>query len=493
MGKYVDHVFVLMLENRSFDHFFGLSGRSGIPRPTPASPIFGPGAPDQLSADPPHEFVDVQAQIHGGAMDGFDPGTGRAFEPAQIPILSQLAQEFVLFDNWFSSVPGPTWPNRFFVHAASSGGLATSPTNLQSGGSVVGLAHPWKFKNGSIYDRLDQAKLKWRIYHGDPVPQVLALPGAIDRYIGGGENFCQTYGVDPTASNFANDVSKADYEPAYTFIEPNYAVQAISRFSFTYGDSQHATGKVSAGEALIKYVYESLRKSPLWERSALLITWDEHGGFYDHVKPPQAVPPGDSPFNRPTDGSDPGFAFDRLGVRVPAVLISPLVPSGQLGSQLFPGQSFDHTSVIKSVFENFGISPALTQRDYAAPSWNGCVVTAPTGAGSTLATLNAPAQVAATPAPPILAGLAPAHIDGFLTGTMLNALSVDRALAAHTGKPSIASTTPQTARQYALAQKASLSDPHFKLDVAQYINEVSGRVRVQREKARLNAAVVAKT
>src|SRR5215831_16578142 len=95
----VDHVFVLMLENRSFDHFFGLSGRPFVPRP--ADPDFMPGAMDR-SDDPLHEFENVQTQIAGGTMSGFDKAAKLAYTPAQIPIVTQLADEFVLFDNWFS-------------------------------------------------------------------------------------------------------------------------------------------------------------------------------------------------------------------------------------------------------------------------------------------------------------------------------------------------------------------------------------------------------
>jgi phospholipase C len=473
----IDHVFVLMLENRSFDHFFGLSGLPGVPRPGDAR--FGPGATDRCSVDPPHEFPDVQTQIAGGAMTGFDGAAWQGFTPDQVPVIAQLAREFVLFDNWFSSVPGPTWPNRFFVHAASSGGLSTSPSQFQSSGAVIGPSSPFRFKNGSIFDRLDQHGLKWRVYHGDVHPQMLALPGMVKRYLSGTDNFCPTMGGDPHFSDFATDVADANYAPAYTFIEPDYAIQVGSQFRF--GDSQHPKGLVSAGEALIKVVYEALRAAPLWQSSLLLVTWDEHGGFHDHVPPGPATPPGDVEYNRPTDGSDSGFRFDRLGVRVPALLVSPWVPRGVLGSQLFPGAVFDHSSVVKSVIERFALGAPLTARDGAAPGWNSGLLTQPRAdAASGPQTLPAPVAGDAAVAPPP----APAVLDGTVAGTALNALAIDRALSASTGRPTIARSGSQAPADYQRDRKRSLKSPQFPLQMTEYINAVGVRAQAHRLRVR---------
>jgi len=475
----IDHVFVLMLENRSFDHFFGLSGLPGVPRPPDAR--FTPGAADRCPIDPPHEFADVQAQIAGGAMTGFQGAQWLGFQPGQVPVVSELAQEFVLFDNWFASVPGPTWPNRFFVHAASSGGLATSPTQFQASGATIGTHSPFQFEHGSIFDRLDARGLKWRVYHGDVHPQVLALPGMVRRYLGGGDEFCPSLPGDPHFSDFATDVADPHYAPAYTFIEPNYAIQLGSQFRF--GDSQHPKGLVSAGEDLIRHVYENLRASPLWASSALLVLWDEHGGFHDHVAPGAAVPPGDVEHNRPTDGSDPGFRFDRLGLRVPALLVSPWAPRGALGSRLFPGAVFDHSAVPKSVFECFGLGAPLTARDAAAPSWNAGLLAQPrTGAADgplTLAAPPAPALARVTHAP-----ATPTTLDGTLAGTALNALAVDRALAASTGRPTISRSGSQSAADYRRDRRRALASPQFPLEMAEYINAVGVRAHAHRLRAR---------
>ncbi len=483
----IDHVFVLMLENRSFDHFFGLSGRASIPRPS--DPAFRPGALDRTAHDPPHEFKDVNTQLADGAMTGFGPEAKLSFVPAQIPVITQLASEFVLFDNWYSSVPGPTWPNRFFIHCGSSGGLATSPTQFRSGGSVISPVSQFKFQNGSIYDRLNSRQEKWRVYHGDVHPQVLAVPGMSKAYLTSSDKFRPLYRVDPLLSDFATDVNAPVYEPVYTFIEPNYALQIFSQFR--YGDSQHPVGLVSAGEKLIQYVYETLRNSPLWAKSALLITWDEHGGFYDHVKPPQAVPPGDTTYNRPTDGSDPGFAFNRLGVRVPTILVSPLAPKGRLGSDLFPDQAFDHTSVIKSVFENFGLGGQLTARDGAAPSWNSCLAANARPAGDTGPTKFSVPTAMPAAATEVLAA-APADlvakkpVDGFLAGMSLIALDLDREIAKQSRKAPIANTKPQSISLYRKARTASLRDPHFRVSLVQYINEVGVRVQAHKLRKKLS-------
>jgi phospholipase C len=277
-------------------------------------------------------------------------------------------------------------------------------------------------------------------------------------------------------------VADASYSPAFTFIEPDYALQVFSQFR--NGDSQHPLGLVSAGEKLIKYVYQSLRNSPVWAKSVLLITWDEHGGFFDHVKPEKATPPGDKPYNRPTDGSDPGFAFDRLGVRVPALLVSPLAPKGKLGSELFPGKAFDHSSVIKSVFETFGLGAPLTKRDGAAPSWGACLsagARAGVGDGPVSSVKPVSRDV------PAAADKAPSQdVDGFLAGMSLIALELDRELSRRTRAAPVANTKPQTLMKYQAARRASLRDPLFRVQLVQYINEVSVRVQAHRLRMKLS-------
>ncbi|HEV2386043.1 MAG TPA: alkaline phosphatase family protein [Candidatus Acidoferrales bacterium] len=281
--------------------------------------------------------------------------------PTQLPVLNKLAQEFVVCDNWHASMPGPTWPNRFFAHAASSGGLDHSPSakEILQWNAVSGF----EFKNGTIFDRLDSNNTKWRIYAGDDFPVVGALEGI---------DLTDIHDYD----EFAQDVAQPDYSFSYTFIEPNYG-HFLS--DFKCGTSEHPKDDITRGEALIKATYDALRNSPLWSNSLLIITWDEHGGFYDHLPPPAAVAPGDT---APGDTYNQyGFTFEQLGPRVPAVVISPLIPRNLIDHRLY-----DHASIPATVQACFGLR-SLTQRDANANNL------------MSLVSLASPRGDAVTPAP----------------------------------------------------------------------------------------------
>ncbi len=381
----IKHVFVLMLENRSFDHLLGFSNIQGIDAVTGlATTIEGLNPTDDwnldpngkkifvsspadwaMPHDPGHEFSDVKMQLCGVKGNyphidnsGFaanyahiDPANAgeimKCYAPDQVPVITTLAREFAVCDHWFSSMPGPTWPNRFFIHAASSGGLDHSPTTVNVASSL--LFNGYKFDNGTIYDQLDDEGVSWTVYKGDPFPQTLAISGM----------------TAPTAiahfrdfDDFSDHVNDPGYSTSYTFIEPDYHIQA----DFVCGNSQHPKDDVTRGEALIKNVYETIRNSPHWENSLLIITYDEHGGFYDHVAPPQTVAPGD----KPTDPENNLFSFDftQLGVRVPAIVISPLIPRGIIDHTVY-----DHTSVLATVETIFGVPP-LSARDKHAHTLN---------------------------------------------------------------------------------------------------------------------------
>ncbi|MEX8493461.1 alkaline phosphatase family protein [Sphaerotilus sp.] len=482
--RQIDHVFVLMLENRSFDHFFGLSGRPGIPRP--ADPDFRPGATDRSVVDPPHEFEDVRAQVHGGAMSGFSQTAKQAFSPHDIPVITQLAQEFLLFDNWYSSLPGPTWPNRFFVHAASSGGLAASPSALDDLTAVTLPSAAFKFQHGTIFDRLSSAGKKWRIYHGDVHPQVLSVEGMVAKSFN--PEFFRPLYPEGNASGFAADLQGDGYDVAYTFIEPNYAIQLFSQF--VQGDSQHPRGLVSAGEGLVKFVYETIRNSSVWQNSLLLITWDEHGGFFDHVPPPPAIPPGDTATNRARAGpNSPEFGFDVLGVRVPAILVSPWVSRGVLGSKVFPGSTFDHTSVISSLRANFGLGEPITHRDAAAPNWWSALNAQPrTGLDAGPHALAA-VQSVTTPAPAAL-GMVREPVahggqqkpDPFIEGVALIALDLDRFVSQQKATPTLATQVfqkPPLANSVPPTAQVAGADLNLKL--LSYIQQVDAKVLTHKE------------
>jgi phospholipase C len=390
----ITNVFVLMLENRSFDNVFGQSGIPGLTHATPADGnayqgvtyAVGRPAPKAMPTDPGHEFQDVLEQLcgehvnypHGGpypainvsgfaanyatsTTEGSPPSSADIGQimlgfdtSAQLPVIYQLATEFAVCDAWFSSLPGPTWPNRFFVHGASSAGLDHSPTPEEIGRwEIPGLG--FTYPHGSIFEALSGARLAWRIYGDDTdaysddprdgsvfgaIPQVSALKGV-------------TLLDVRSLTRFAADL-QSPYPYQYTFIEPNYG-----DITGTYqgGSSQHPMDDVYGGESLTKAVYEAIRNSPVWDTSLLIVTYDEHGGFYDSVAPPPTTPPGDG---SPGTLSKFGFTFNQLGVRVPAVVVSPWINAGTVDHAVH-----DHASVPATIERLFGLA-ALTARDAGA-------------------------------------------------------------------------------------------------------------------------------
>jgi phospholipase C len=396
----IKHVFVLMLENRSFDHMLGFARLSGIDATTaaptdaddlragtysnvdPADPtksIFA-STPAEFAIstadkDPPHEFLNALEQLAGAGAQfpdavthsypaainnsGFISAYRRAGSPnpqkimncfttQQVPVLTALARQFAVCDRWFSSLPGPTWPNRFFAHAASSGGLDDSPSGFEVATST--LVDGYRFWNGTIFDRLEAACIGWEIFEGDEFPVTFALSGM---------NLYALEGRFTDFEEFRTRIADPGYAPGYVFIEPNYGnVLPTTKEDFTCGNSQHPLDDVTRGERLIKYVYEALRSSPHWRSSLLIVTYDEHGGFYDHVRPPTAVAPGD-PISDP-DNDHHHFDFRQLGVRVPAVVISPYIKRGTIDHT-----TYDHSTIPATVERLFGLA-SLTARDAAA-------------------------------------------------------------------------------------------------------------------------------
>jgi phospholipase C len=441
----IKHIFVLMMENRSFDHLLGYSGIAGV---TPPDPMWGTlaGADDPAACDPSHEYEDVRAQIAGTPpMSGFKTlpywDTSRqGFRDSQLTVLGTLAARYFLFDNWFSSMPGPTWPNRFFVHAASSGGLDNSPSSIGSLGAATDDSLSFSFQNGTIFDRLTAKGKKWRVYHDDLFPQVLAIKGMIDPFRLNTEQFSwlRLGGAD----FFARDLC-GGYDVDYTFIEPNHAVATGG----VGGNSEHPKGAVADGEAFIQYVYESIRNSPVWPDSLLVITFDEHGGFFDHVAPLATVPPGDDDRNHDKAQNPQDCAFNTLGVRVPTVVISPWLAAGGLGSRAFPGKCFDHSAIIRTIWDVFSLGGApgsLTNRDAAMVSFAGlCSLTSlRTDPNDVPTSLNVAASPAPRPATTLVATPVDAPPDGTTRGFQRIAANLDRAMAAEDSSQPVATSHP---------------------------------------------------
>jgi phospholipase C len=376
----IEHVFVLMLENRSFDHMLGFSQIEGTDATTgrrttieglkgTESNTFGGnpvtadgGARDVMGEGPGHEFMDVLEQLCGpdaakayqfgdpyppinnsGFMSNYaknavsHPASDvmKCFRPDQLPVLNALAREFLVCDHWFSSMPGPTEPNRYFMHAATSGDFDESPTPGELAEAVGRPGSGFEFAHGTVFNHLERAGVKYRIYADDRTPVAAELDGiSVVRDI---DEF----------EDFAEDLRDPSFDANYVHIEPNY--DAVFGH-FAGGNSQHPRGSVAAGERFIKATYEAIRNSPLWAKSLLIITWDEHGGFYDHVPPGRAAPTGER-------GSKHGFMFDHLGPRVPALVVSPLIPKNLIAKEIF-----DHTTIYATLRRVFNL-PKLGERD----------------------------------------------------------------------------------------------------------------------------------
>lgn len=370
-----DHYVVLMLENRSFDHLFGYLGvGDGLP-PGGATQYLVPGNSksaaykSQKGGDytavgqgPSHSLKQTNQQLFGvtkpaaSAAAGKPPMNGfvasfdvslqydlkraptpnelqqvmNAFDPVQLPVLSTLAKNFVLCDRWFSDVPGPTMPNRAFVHAATSQGYTDN--------------EDWKpkFTCKTLYDRINaMPSLSWCNYHFDHT-DVLAMYPNLQ---GGTSNFRDF-------SEYAGDVA-GDRLPTYSFITPAFMGspgQAVN--------SMHAPADIRPGEKLVADVYSALQQHPdVWKKTLLIVLFDECGGYYDHVPPPATVSPDGIPGRLDQPYLVP-FDFKRLGLRVPTILVSPWFKPG------VDSTVYSHSTIPGSIIEVLQLNGGfLTQRD----------------------------------------------------------------------------------------------------------------------------------
>jgi|SRR5690348_7559383 len=360
------HIVVLMMENRSFDHMLGALKKQD-PRIDGVTDSFS--NPDtnenlvveqnlaefqsQLDPDPDHHFPGVDLQIFGGApagngrvanMQGFvksyfqmqkDVNQSHKimyyFKPEKLPVLTGLATQFAVFNGWFSSIPGPTICNRAFAHYGTSFG--------QVGMDIF----EWKGPYLSIYERVLLAGRSAKIYYYDGPSSTMEIVNII-------RNQSKIFG---TFDNFLADCKSGNL-PDYSFVEPNYNDHDSDSGAAAASD-QHPDHNVQHGEIFINNVYNAIfNNEELWKTTALLIVYDEHGGIYDHVVPP-ACTPDDDAFKAGPDKTETGasFAFDRLGVRVPAILVSPWVPKNMVipGPNQPGGRTFDHASIPATVMK----------------------------------------------------------------------------------------------------------------------------------------------
>jgi len=349
----IDHLVVLMLENRSFDHLLGYlslpGGRSDVDglegtetndyRESPGSPPVTvkvhhlPSTALGRKQDPCHSGGCVDAQLsmnNGGFVQNYrdthpgdaDPGLVMGYyDASDLPVYDFLATEFAIADRWFSSVPGATWPNRLYMISGKAAGSRDNKT--------VPL-----YRNRSWLRHLDAAGVSWKGY-GDNLQGHLTLRFGDENYRSSSnyEPFDGTYG-------FVRDAANGTL-PSVSLIDPVF-----------FKNDDHPPGDVAKGQLLVAHVYDALAKNPAaWARTLLVVVYDEHGGFYDHVRPEPAA--------------DDDVNFARYGVRVPAIFVGPYVPAGRCFKTVF-----DHASLVKTILLRFcernGAIPDMGKRVAAA-------------------------------------------------------------------------------------------------------------------------------
>lgn len=252
------------------------------------------------------------------------------YAPEQIPVFNEIAQNFVLFDRWFSSIPGPTNPNRAYITSGTSAGHGTNDDAF----SDYGLTQK------SVFQQLDEHNITWKNYSNSTFGSSPFNPDAAFY------SWTRTSGRNNTnihkLHKFHKDAADGNL-PQFSYINP----ECCNFQSF------HPPSPISLGEDFVKDIYESVRNSPQWNTTLFILTFDEHGGFGDHVLPP-ACPAGDDLTYTETaeDGKDYTFDFKRLGVRVPTVLISPWVGKGLIEKKgTNNGGEYTHTSILKFLSE----------------------------------------------------------------------------------------------------------------------------------------------
>jgi phospholipase C len=328
----IKQLIVSCQENRSFDHYFGyapqVQAKGFGPPPGYTQPDGNGGsvAPYEFTAlstpDIPHWWGAVHQQWHNGAMDGFyttdGPNGMGYYTAAELPFYYSLFDNSALCANYFCSVLGPTWPNRFYFAAGTSGGITTN--GVWGYGVFDSTNYP------IILDLLDEGGITWKIYSlgWDSVPY-----GNTDNVFVFWSKYAKDNRTRASKGEFLNDARKGQL-PQVSWVIPSYA----------RGWDEHPPADVSVGMGLQQDLITALRESPQWDSSAFLLTYDEHGGYFDHVPPPQ-------------------FDAYGLGVRVPLWVVSPYAKTGPVLST----KPADHVSTLKLIERLHGL-PTLASRNH---------------------------------------------------------------------------------------------------------------------------------
>jgi phospholipase C len=337
----LSHIVVVCMENRSYDHFLGGRKLAGLPQagdgltadlgnPDAGGTLVKAYPADVLCvADPPHGWSNCHAAWNGGAMDGFlaqyeaaQPGAGplvmQYMTAEQLPWTWAMTAGSAVCDHWFSAILGSTWPNRFFLLSGQSGGIMQNIT--PDGGC------DWP----SVLHRCNDAGVPWSYYFTDlpvvPLWQDLPATGNVTRI-----------------ADFYDDAAAGTLAPV-TIVDPGFTV-----------NDDHPPHFPMLGQQFLASIYAALADSPQWRNVLLVITYDEHGGFYDHVAPPT------TPDDRAAEG------FGQLGIRVPTLVTGGWVKQGQVVSTVY-----NHASVVKHICTMFDL-PSLTMRDAAAADLSDCL------------------------------------------------------------------------------------------------------------------------
>ena len=483
----IDHVVVLMLENRSFDSLLGWLYESDSPSltiPTPAQgdefrglahidrnafvntarqgaisspPVRGAAGFTVPTPDPGEEFAHVNMQFFGtatpapgavptmtGVLEDFvevmqefgysdsDIATRattimQSYTPAQLPVLNQLAKHYAVGDAWFASVPSQTNPNRAFAMCGTSSGLVNNG-ELEQDPRAKAIEDILKMQIGddrfpgrTIFNALHDGQRDWKVfwqtsYLPQKISKLLAAASSLPSPLLGPLKvlldelapyadyltelssgdlsssytwrlFPEIQKIDGAAGHFArlddfHSMARSGTLPAFSYIEPFWTISqcgadtSVKRLFTAMGNDYHPPCNMMVGEDFVRDVYASLiANRDAWQRTVLLITFDEFVGSFDHATPPAAIPPWGAN-GQPDHISPTGFGFDRLGARVPAIVVSPFVQKGTVFRSP-TDVAYDHTSIIATTIKMLGLSesPAdFGQRTAVAPTFDDVLV-----------------------------------------------------------------------------------------------------------------------
>ena len=325
-----------------------------IPNPVPVPPPMTGFVKDYintlnaLSSQKGKKYNDPDYELYSVIM--------QCFKPKQIPVLTTLAKEFAVFDHWYCSVPSQTWCNRAFWHASTSGGKVVNP--LDSGGTLkdVEAMASWAldvWSKETIFERMEENNISHAVYIEDLFSLTSLVNGPFKH-----EDVIKT---GDKLSQFKADIANGQL-PQYSFIEPKFLGQHNDQHPSSVDagllddDGPTRVGSVLLGEKLIWDVYTTIKNSETYrDNTLLIITYDEHGGCFDHVPPPKLC-------DHERVGQK-GFPFNRLGLRVPMVMVS-----SYLQKNTIINEEYQHTSFIKTMCEKWNME-GLTDRDKNAPSF----------------------------------------------------------------------------------------------------------------------------